>query len=142
MNALKVRIDHINAKLPKKAHNTDAGWDLFAVEDFVVPSGKHAFVPTGVTLEVPAGYFYEIHPRSSMKLKDVKEVPGIIDNGYRGPCDVLLRNYTDSDYHIQAGDKIGQIIIRQMEDVGWGIDIVKELSPTLRGTGGFGSTGK
>lgn len=142
MYKIKVKKNHPDAVLPKKAHATDTGWDLFALEDTCLVAGKFNFVKTGLTLEVPDGYYYEIHPRSSIKLKNLGELPAIIDNGYRGPCDVLLRNRTDVPYTVLRGDKVGQIIIREQVDIGWKLEVVDELSETTRGAGGFGSTGR
>ncbi len=130
-----------SAKTPYHANYGDAGSDLFASEDFVLPSASVAAVPTGIAIEIPYGFVGYINPRSSMAMKGIGilNAPGTIDSGYRGEIKVLLSNNTDTDYHIKAGDKIAQIVIHRYESVDF--DEVLELSDSARGTGGFGSTG-
>jgi len=131
-----------SAKTPYHANYGDAGSDLFASEDFELPAFSASAVPTGIAVEIPYGFVGYINPRSSMAIKGigVMNAPGTIDSGYRGEIKVILANHTDKPYSIKSGDKIAQIVIHKYETVDF--DQVLELSDSVRGDGGFGSTGR
>lgn len=132
---------HDNAKLPTKNHSDDSGWDLYAVEDIVVPKMGRIVVPVGLKLAyLEPGYWIRVSPRSGLAFKHGITVhPGVIDNGYRGDLGVLLYNHSDMDYTVKTGDRIAQIVLHFNIDIeaSWG-----EVQETNRGEKGFGSSGK
>jgi dUTP pyrophosphatase len=130
--------------LPTTAHRGDAGVDLHAREDAVLPAdGGRVLVPTGLAVAIPVGYMGLVVPRSGLALKHgltLVNTPGIIDSGYRGELKVVMIN-TDpsSDYHVRRGDRIAQLIIQELVAVTW--CEVEELTGEDRG-GGFGHSGR
>jgi dUTP pyrophosphatase len=132
-----------DARLPTRAHDGDAGFDLYALEAGTIPPGQRAAVATGIAIELPERHAGLVLPRSGLAAEHgiaLVNAPGLIDQGYRGEVRVLLLN-TDphEDFGYQAGDRIAQLIITRIEAP----DIVEvaELAETKRGEGGFGSTG-
>ncbi len=139
---IRIKLTHLDAVLPTYAHGPleDAGMDLRAVERIVLQPGIPQGVPTGIAIELPAGYEAQIRPRSGLALKQAITVNfGTIDPGYRGEIRVVAFNLGKSDYVIEKGDRIAQIVIARYESVEWDQG---ELSESVRGTGGFGSSGK
>jgi dUTP pyrophosphatase len=143
---MKIRIARLreDAVLPVYAHGPaeDAGLDLRAVEGVVLAPGKPQLVPTGLTIELPPGYEAQIRPRSGMALHHaitLPNSPATIDPGYRGEIRVILLNLGQHAYEIHAGDRIAQMVIARYEAIEWE---EAELSPSQRGTGGFGSSGR
>lgn len=133
---------HPDAVLPAYAHKSDAGMDVRSVADIVIAPGKRALVPTGLVMLLPPGYEAQVRPRSGLALKNgvtVLNTPGTIDSGYRGEVGVILANFGDTDFVVQKGDKIAQIVIAPVTQP----DIVESetIDSTDRGAGGFGSTG-
>ena len=141
--AIKIHMDNGCEDLfPRKAHDDDAAFDLRSRVDVVIPSGKITLVPTGVFMELPAGYEAQVRPRSGLALKHgitVLNTPGTIDAGYRGEVGVILINAGENDFTIARGDRIAQMVIQQLSDVQ--LVAAEQLSDTSRGAGGFGSTG-
>jgi dUTP pyrophosphatase len=128
---------------PSYAHPGDAGADLRAREDVVLLPGERKLVPTGVAIALPDGFVALIHPRSGLATKHgltIVNAPGTVDAGYRGEISVTLLN-TDSTQPIELrrGDRIAQMVIQRVEHAQF--IPVSELSGSVRGTGGFGSTG-
>ncbi|VXB15325.1 Deoxyuridine 5'-triphosphate nucleotidohydrolase [Arthrobacter sp. 9AX] len=128
---------------PSYAHPGDAGADLRAREDVVLAPGERKLVPTGVAIALPDGFVALIHPRSGLATKHgltIVNAPGTVDAGYRGEISVTLLN-TDATHSIELrrGDRIAQMVIQRVEYAQF--VPVKELSGSVRGTGGFGSTG-
>jgi dUTP pyrophosphatase len=128
---------------PSYAHPGDAGADLRAREDMVLLPGERKLVPTGVAIALPEGFVALIHPRSGLATKHgltIVNAPGTVDAGYRGEISVTLLN-TDSSQPIELrrGDRIAQMVIQRVEYAQF--IPVSELSGSVRGTGGFGSTG-
>jgi dUTP diphosphatase len=130
--------------LPAYAHDGDAGADLVAREDAVLPpGGGRALVPTGVAIALPPGYAGFVQPRSGLALHHgvtCLNSPGLIDAGYRGELKVVLVN-TDpaADYRIRRGDRIAQLVVQRVEQADFAV--VEVLDETARGSGGFGGTG-
>ncbi len=128
---------------PSYAHPGDAGADLRAREDVVLEPGERKLVPTGVSIALPDGFVALIHPRSGLATKHgltVVNAPGTVDAGYRGEIAVTLLN-TDRRQAIELkrGDRIAQMVIQRVEYARF--LPVQELSGSVRGAGGFGSTG-
>ncbi len=132
------------AALPEYAHgpDEDAGMDLRAVEDVTLAPGIPQAVPTGLTIELPPGYEAQVRPRSGLALKHaitVPNAPATIDPGYRGEIKVILLNLGRDNYEIHSGDRIAQMVIARYEAIEWQEG---DLSASVRGTGGFGSSGR
>ncbi len=130
--------------LPVPAHIGDAGLDLFAREDAIIPArGGRLLMPTGVAVAIPHGYMGLAVPRSGLALKHgvtLVNTPGIIDSGYRGELQVVMINTDpDHDYEVKRGDRVAQLIISRYDNVTW--TQVSELSGFDRG-GGFGHSGR
>ena len=138
-------INQSNNDLPAFATASSAGMDLraFLVSDIVIAPGERALVPTGLHMALPVGYEAQVRPRSGLAYKHgvtVLNSPGTIDADYRGDVGVILINHGDSDFVVQSGDRIAQLVVAQYASFTW--DAVTDLSDTARGEGGFGHTGK
>jgi len=134
---------HVDARLPNYAHGPeeDAGMDLCAVERLVLSPGVAQGVPTGIAIELPSGYEGQVRPRSGMALKhSIIANLGSIDPGYRGEIRVVMFNLGASDYVIEKGDRVAQLIVARYEPVEW--EESSELGESRRGAGGFGSSGR
>ena len=130
--------------LPAYAHPGDAGADLYAAEDVVLPPGGRATVGTGIAVAVPDGYAAFVHPRSGLASRHgitLVNAPGTVDAGYRGEVRVVLLN-TDPDepFTVRRGDRIAQLVVQPVTTVRF-LDVA-ELPASPRGEGGFGSTGR
>ena len=102
------------AVLPAYAHPGDAGMDVCSVENLTVAPGGRALVHTGLAMALPPGYEAQVRPRSGLALKrgvTVLNTPGTIDEGYRGEIGVILANFGDSDFVVEKGDRIAQMVI-------------------------------
>lgn len=132
-----------NAKPPKRANNTDAGADLCSLEKHIIQPLERKLVSTGISMEIPEGYYGRIAPRSGLAVKHgVDTLAGVVDSSYRGEIKVVLYNTDKSNtLFIEEGDRIAQIIIERHYNFEF-VEVVEELSESNRGTGGFGSTGK
>lgn len=132
------------AQLPTYAHEGDVAADLYAADTVVIPAHSMATkVRTGVHIGLPERWAAYILPRSSIGAKTplrLSNSVGVIDSGYRGPLGVLYDNISDSDYTINAGDRIAQLIV--MPSYSFKAKQVEKLDETERGEGGFGSSGK
>jgi len=129
--------------LPKFQTELSAGMDLSAhlTENITLKSLERKLIPTGLFLELPAGFEAQIRPRSGLAIKNgisVLNSPGTIDADYRGEIGVILVNLSADDFTIQNGDRIAQIVIAKYETANF-VE-VEELTDTERGIGGFGST--
>ena len=134
---------HVDARLPNYAHGPeeDAGMDLCAVERLVLSPGVAQGVPTGIAIELPSGYEGQVRPRSGMALKhSIIANFGTIDPGYRGEIRVVMFNLGASDYVIEKGDRVAQLIVARYEPVEW--EESDQLGESRRGAGGFGSSGR
>lgn len=143
---LPIEIVHLDPELPLPAyaHQGDAGLDLVAREDAVIPrSGGRALVPTGIAIAVPIGYVGYVMPRSGLALTHgvtVLNAPGVIDAGYRGEIKVVLLNTDQHDsYQVHRGDRIAQLVVAPVEQVRW--ELVEGFDGEHRG-GGFGHSGR
>lgn len=122
-----------------------AGMDLraFIAEQIIIKPLQRFLIPTGLFMELPVGYEAQIRPRSGLAYKHgitVLNSPGTIDADYRGELKVLLVNLSDTDFVVNNGERIAQMVIAKHENVSW--EPVEELSTTDRGEGGYGHTGK
>lgn len=131
--------------LPQYETAHAAGMDMraFTPEEIVIKPLQRVLVPTGLHIELPVGYEAQIRPRSGLAYKhgiSIVNSPGTIDADYRGEIKVLLVNLSDTDFVVNNGDRIAQMVIAKHETVSW--ESVEELSDTARGEGGYGHTGK
>ena len=130
--------------LPSYAHPGDAGCDLVARIDVVIPpAGGRALVPTGIALALPEGYAGFVQPRSGLALRHgitCLNSPGLIDSGYRDELRVVLVNTDPTEaFDVRRGDRIAQLVVQRVESCGF--TVVDELPDSVRGLGGFGSSG-
>ena len=129
------------AILPSKSNPSDAGYDLYAVEETIIPARGRALVRTGIAMAIPEGHAGLIWPRSGTAVKAGLDVlAGVVDSGYRGEVCVVLQNHSDSDYIVRVGDRAAQMLIQRVSEVE--IKVESTLDKSDRGTGGFGSSGK
>lgn len=142
----KGRVDELKIKLepwahcPTKAHADDAGLDLYAPNDVVVPAHGSAVIDTGVHVQLPHGTAGLIVSKSGLNVKHNITSTGLIDVGYTGTIAVKLYNHGYDAYRVKAGDKISQLVILRMMPVS--LQIADELEDAERGSNGFGSTGR
>ena len=137
---LNVKKLNENATVPTKVNRSDAGYDLYALEGTIIDKHSHKLIKTGISMAIPEGYVGLIWPRSGMAYKHGIDVfAGVIDSSYRGDVGVILYNSQYSNYNIEKGDRIAQIIFQKIED--FDLNLVENLDDTKRGTGGFGSSG-
>ena len=128
--------------MPKRATAGSAGFDLAAAEEVTIASGAVHAVATGFALAIPEGLEGQVRPRSGLALKHgvtVLNAPGTIDSDYRGELKVILINHGALPFRVAIGDRIAQLVIATVSNVG--IELVQDLAGTSRGAGGFGSTG-
>ncbi len=126
------------ARKPEKAFEGDLGYDIFSAEDVVLEPLKPAVIRTGIAVEFPEGWGAFVKDRSSMALKGIHTLGGVIDSGYRGEIKVVMISFKDR-FEISAGDRIAQIV--PIKAVDWKVEEVNDLKPTKRAYRGFGSTG-
>tara|TARA_B100001250_G_scaffold406425_1_gene425469 strand:+ start:713 stop:1147 length:435 start_codon:yes stop_codon:yes gene_type:complete len=132
-------------ELPSYKTSGSSGMDIRADigQSVLLAPGARAAIPTGLFLEIPEGTEAQVRPRSGLAIKSgitVLNSPGTIDADYRGEVAVILVNLSQDDFIIQDGDRVAQLVVNRVEKVTW--KIVKALTKTIRGKGGFGSTGK
>jgi dUTP pyrophosphatase len=133
--------------LPEYQTAQSAGMDLLAAlapdETVFLPMGERALIPTGLCMELPSGFEGQIRPRSGLALNygvTVLNSPGTIDADYRGEVKVLLVNLGLDTFAIERGTRIAQLVIQQVSRASF--EIVAQLEDSVRGMGGFGSTGR
>jgi dUTP pyrophosphatase len=134
---------HPDAKPPMYQTDASVGADLTSVENVDLAPGEFKLVKTGIAVELPRGMEMQIRPRSGLALKHgvtVLNAPGTIDSDYRGPVGVILINHGKVTFSVSPGDRIAQAVLSKA--IIQNYKLVKELSSTDRGEGGFGSTGR
>lgn len=128
------------AFMPVRAHKTDAGLDLLSPYHVYVPAKGSACIDTGVCIELPDKTVGMVKSKSGLNVKHGITSEGVIDVGYTGSIRVKLYNHSDTDYFVNRGDKISQLVI--MPILTPKLELVDELGETERGSNGFGSTGR
>ncbi|MCL7031396.1 hypothetical protein MKW94_029975 [Papaver nudicaule] len=137
---LRVKKLSENAVLPSRGSSLSAGYDLSSAAEMVVPGRGKALIPTDLSIAVPQGTYARVAPRSGLTWKHSIDVgAGVIDADYRGPVGVILFNHSDVDFHVKMGDRVAQLIIEKI--ITPEVEEVEDLDSTVRGSGGFGSTG-
>ena len=133
------RVDE-RATLPSRGSELSAGLDLYSIEDITIGPKQRTLAKTGLAVAIPPGHYGRIAPRSGLAMKHGLDVlSGVIDSDYRGEIGCLLYNTSDETIHLPAQTKMCQLIIEKIElpTAVWRDD----LNETVRGSGGFGSTG-
>jgi dUTP pyrophosphatase len=129
--------------LPTYAHPGDAGADLVTTVDVDLAPGERVLVPTGIAVALPEGFAAFVHPRSGLALRhglSIVNTPGTIDAGYRGEIKVLLVNHDPREsVRLTRGDRVAQLVIQRVERVAF--TEAESLPDSVRGAGGYGSTG-
>ncbi len=142
---MTVRIKRLSphATLPSRQHSYDAGYDVTAVEETVVPAGKWTLVKTGIAVELPEEMEIQVRSRSGLALKHgifCLNAPGTVDAGYRNEIGVILANFSQENFMIHRGERVAQLIFQTPKHPE--LVEVDDLSESDRGLGGFGSTGR
>ncbi len=137
-----VRLDP-DLPLPAYAHPGDAGADLLTTVDVTLRPGERAMVPTGIAIALPDGYVALVHPRSGLAARhglSIVNAPGTVDAGYRGEVKVMLINHDPTEpVELRRGDRIAQLVVQRFERAEF--TQVAALPESVRGDGGYGSTG-
>jgi dUTP pyrophosphatase len=136
---IKIKLDE-GAKMPTRAHSTDAGLDIYSRDEQIVPAKESAIFDTGVHIELPEGTVGMLKSKSGLNVKYGIVSEGVIDVGYTGSIKVKLYNHSGFDYRVKAGDKISQLVILPIYTPT--LKLVDSLEDTERGDNGFGSSGR
>lgn len=136
---MRIKLDE-GARMPTRAHESDAGLDIYARETQIVCAKDSAIFDTGVHVEIPVGYVGMLKSKSGLNVKHGITSEGVIDAGYTGSIVVKLYNNSGYDYTVNAGDKISQLVILPI--ITPELEVVDEFVETERGNNGFGSSGK
>ena len=145
MEPIRVKKLRSEATIPTYGSAAAAGADLYACleKEVTIPAGKTVFIPTGLAMEIPSGCAGLIYARSSMGTKrglaPANKV-GVIDSDYRGEVMVALHTHSQDDQTVQPGERVAQLVITQVFTPGF--EETDDLTDTVRGIGGFGSTGR
>ena len=146
---IKVKKIHHNAVIPKFAHPTDTGFDLFTVESIRIHPKQKSIVRTGLIFELPEGWGIQVRNKSGITMKgvpnllgnnaDIVVYMGTIDQAYRGEVGIMVKNISNKTIAIPVGTKLAQGVLERVYQCTF--EEVEEVSETDRGEGGFGSTG-
>lgn len=136
---MRIKLDK-DVKMPTRAHETDAGLDLYARRTQKIPAGSSAIFDTGVHVELPHNTVGMLKSKSGLNIKYGITSEGVIDEGYTGSIVVKLFNNGKNDYTVQMGDKISQLVILPILTPD--LEVVDSFEATERGDNGFGSTGR
>lgn len=137
---MKIKIDE-GARVPTRAHPTDAGLDLYATHDAVVPWNGSAIIQTGVHVQLPEGMAGLLVSKSGLSIKKDITSTGLIDEGFQGEILVKLYNHGFKSYQVKKGDKVSQLVVFPVQYPS--VEIVDEFAEkTERGENGYGSTGR
>jgi dUTP pyrophosphatase len=132
------------ARLPTRAHAGDAGLDLYAADAATIAPGERATIGTGIAVEIPHGFAGLVLPRSGLAARHgiaLVNAPGLIDSGYRGEVRVLLLNTDRREaFDVKPGERIAQLVVTRVSDAE-PVEVA-ELEASVRGEGGFGSSGR
>jgi dUTP pyrophosphatase len=129
-----------SAKIPAKASPGSAGYDIYSSEEMVILPGQRRLVDTGFSMAFEGNMYARIAPRSGLAVKGIDVGAGVIDSDYRGPVKVLLINNSQTDFKVNVGDRIAQMVFESLAKTTH-FQVVETLDDTERGAGGFGSTG-
>lgn len=138
----EIRLIHPDAAIPRRGEPTDVGYDVQSVEAAHIRPGETVQIRTGIELSVPEGWYWTIEGRSRLNKRRVFVVRPIMDATYTGEAEVYLRNDGHGPYEVEVGDRVAQIVIGKVYDIGF--NVVEKFSPeySKRGNRGYGSTGR
>lgn len=136
---LKIKLLTQTSKAPIRASEKAAGYDLHSAIKTVIAPKSRFLVDTGIAIAINNDTYARIAPRSGLAVKGIDVGAGVIDSDYRGAVKVLLINTTENEFKVEIGDRIAQLIITRIETPI--VEVVDDLDATVRGEGGFGSTG-
>ena len=136
---LNIKLDE-SAKTPTRAHETDAGLDLYAAETLYIAPHEWAVVETGVHVEIPKGFVGLLTSTSGLMGNHGLTCRGTLDSGYTGTVKAVIFNHSRQVYKVEAGQKVTQLVILPI--ITPEVEVVEELEETERGSQGFGSTGR
>mmetsp|Transcript_20107 Transcript_20107/g.34628 ORF Transcript_20107/g.34628 Transcript_20107/m.34628 type:complete len:148 (-) Transcript_20107:487-930(-) len=137
---LKVKKLTENATIPSRGSKLAAGYDLSSAAECVVPAHGKLIVPTDLAVAIPEQHYGRVAPRSGLAVKHFIDVgAGVIDSDYRGPLGIVLFNHSANDFHVRRGDRVAQLILERISTPE--VEEVENLDDTIRGSGGYGSTG-
>ena len=139
---LETKFIHSDAKLPYRKRDTDAGYDIHAVENVVLKPHSVTTVHTGIQISAPEGFYYTIEGRSSLFKAGINPHRGIIDATYTGEVVVALVSMSDEPYEVKIGDRIAQIVLHKYYDADFALVAEFSAQYDQRGTDGFGSSGR
>ncbi|WP_424244803.1 dUTP pyrophosphatase [Elusimicrobium posterum] len=139
MQTIKVKKLNPDAKLPLRAHDTDSGADLFALEKTILAPRAVTHVHTGIAIELPDNTSGLVWGKSSVESKGIKAMAGLIDHPYRGEIIICMYNLNETEFVFEKGQKVAQLVV--MPTLYPSFSEAADLSDTKRGEGGFGSTG-
>ncbi|KAL1925707.1 uncharacterized protein VTP21DRAFT_590 [Calcarisporiella thermophila] len=129
------------ARIPTRGSSLSAGYDLYSAKDIVIPARNRALIPTDLSVALPPNTYGRVAPRSGMALKNFLDTgAGVVDADYRGPLGIVMFNHAEEDFQVKEGDRIAQLIIERIFTPE--VEEVEDLEQTIRGAGGFGSTGR
>lgn len=138
---------HTDASIPKKAHIYDAGFDLAACENVIIPPNEQKIINTGIAIHIPIDCYARVAPRSGLAAKkSIDVMAGVVDHGYSDSIRVILRNHGTESFQVNIGDRIAQLILERIyipdkiEEVSYNEIVESNFVTTTRGKGGFGST--
>ena len=147
MEHVSVKIKRLAEDLPVPAYHSDlaSGVDLYAAveEEIVLQPGERRLIPTGIAIVLPHGYEAQIRPRSGLALKhglSMVNTPGTVDADFRGELCAILINHGSEPFTVRRGERIAQMVINKVTRAQF--EVIDELSATMRGSNGFGSTGR
>jgi|TARA_B110000259_G_scaffold175231_1_gene210258 deoxyuridine 5'-triphosphate nucleotidohydrolase len=138
-NQFQVKLNYQDSQPPTRGSDEAAGYDLYSYESETVAPNQNKLIDTGISIKVPEGTYGRIAPRSGVSKKGILINAGVIDRDYRGPVKIMVHNLSSNDYVINKNDRIAQLILEQIKTPP--MELVEELDDTVRGEGGFGSTG-
>lgn len=135
---------HDDAREPTRGSTGAAGYDLYSVEDSVIPAGDRVMINTGVSFEIPDGYYGRVAPRSGLASKHgIDVLAGVADSDYRGTVYAILINHGKEEFLVKKGERVAQFIFEKIAVTSGLIEVSQEeLTHTERGANGFGSTGR
>lgn len=137
---MNVKLLDQNATIPTRGSNESAGYDLYCLDEVIVNYGEIVKVKTGISMEIPKGYWGNIRDRSGLAVKNgIHIVAGVIDSDYRGEIIVAITKLTEGSFMCPKKSRIAQMVITPY--ISPEINVVDDLSDTIRNMGGFGSTG-
>lgn len=130
---------HEEARVPEKAHANDAGFDFFTLNEVILPPGETVKVRTGIASAFSDTFVLLLWDKSSIGAMGIKTLGGVVDAGYRGEIQIMLHNLHKEPITLKKGQKVAQGVLQKVEHVE--VRVVDELPESMRGEGGFGSTG-